>query len=220
MQPTSHANALPWRRTAWYLAGALLAGAATAALVAVNLARGEVVIDPGDGGVDLPPSNVCQNRCPAPSTDEIFLKVDGIPGESAHVHHRDEIAARSWSLGAEQKGGGPRGGKADFKDLTVVKTVDKATPKLMEALATGKHIREVELKVHRGGGAGNDYLKVKITDVVVSSIQMGGSNGEVPTETVTFSYGKIEFMYTPQDAEGGPGETESFGWDLKRNVRS
>lgn len=57
-------------------------------------------------------------------------------------------------------------------DITVTKVIDKATPKLNEALCTGTHIPEVQIEV-RGSGQSTIYT---LKDVVIKSIAKSGKN--------------------------------------------
>ena len=92
---------------------------------------------------------------PTSASQDMFLKVDGVPGESADAQHKDQIDVQSWSFGAENS----RGGKATFQEFTITKKIDQASPKFLQALAKGTHIKDVELSV-RKAGARNDYLKM------------------------------------------------------------
>ena len=59
---------------------------------------------------------------------DIFLKVDGIKGESTDVNHKDEIEVLSWSWGVTQTpgssaGSGASSGKPNISELVVGKLV-------------------------------------------------------------------------------------------------
>lgn len=87
---------------------------------------------------------------------DVFLRVDGIKGESTDAHHKDEIEVLSWSWGATQTSGssvgsGASSGKPSISELVVGKLVDKASPNLFRSCLTGKHINEVELAERRAG---------------------------------------------------------------------
>jgi type VI secretion system secreted protein Hcp len=41
--------------------------------------------------------------------------------------------------------------------------------------------------------------------------------GEVPTESVSLNYAKIEFDYKPQKADGSLDAAKHFGYNLKEN---
>lgn len=154
---------------------------------------------------------------------DYFLKLDGIPGESKDSKHAGEIDVLSFSLGVAQTGtsagGGAGTGKAIFQDISFVATMNKASPKLFEASASGKYIKEAVLtavKVDKKDR--QEYLIVKMTDVLVSSYQTGGSSGNVPVDQFSINYAKIEIEYRPTNPDGTLGTPIKAGWDLKENA--
>jgi type VI secretion system secreted protein Hcp len=73
---------------------------------------------------------------------DIFAKIGDIKGESVGAKHKDEIEVLSFSWGVANSGSTPSGGgggagKAAFQDLSFVHDIDKATPALFKACATG-----------------------------------------------------------------------------------
>jgi type VI secretion system secreted protein Hcp len=73
----------------------------------------------------------------------------------------------------------------------------------------------------KAGGTQQEYLKVTLKEVIVSSIQESGSGGDsLPTESVTLNFSHIEVEYKPQDEKGGLGGVVKAGWDLKKNVKA
>ncbi len=156
---------------------------------------------------------------------DMFLKLTGIEGESPDHKHKGEIAIESFSFGVQQigtsgSGGGGGAGKASFHDLSVTKRADKATPMLMLNCATGTHIKDALLTVRKAGGDQQEYYKVKMTDLLVSSFQNQGSgHDDVPMESVSLNYAKIEFEYAEQKADGTLGGKSTAGYDLKLNKK-
>jgi type VI secretion system secreted protein Hcp len=156
---------------------------------------------------------------------DMYLKIDGIKGESADAKHKDEIDLLSWSWGASQAGtmhdsGGGGAGKANFQDLSVTKWVDVASPKLLKAVSTGEHIKEVVLVCRKAGGKSPlEYLKIVMKECLISSVSTGGSGGEDRlTESVTINFGEYRYEYTPQKADGTPGGVMPFGYDIRSNT--
>ena len=146
---------------------------------------------------------------------QYFLKVDGIQGESKDAAHKDEIDVLSfaWGLthsGATPSGGGGGAGKASFQDLHVVKRGDKASPKLFEACASGQHIKEVVLTCRRSGKNPLEFLRYKLSNVVVTSYQVGGSAPDAPTDQSSFNFDKIEMEYRAASAQ----PAVRAGWDI------
>ena len=156
---------------------------------------------------------------------DMFLKIDGIDGESADSKHKGEIDIQSWSWGASQTGSmamgaGGGAGKVSMQDLSITKHIDKATPKLFEALVTGKHLKEAKLVLRGSGGSQVEYLVITLTDVLVSSYSTGGSSGEDrPTESLSFNFAQMKMSYVEQDAKVIPGPAVEFGWDVKANKK-
>lgn len=154
---------------------------------------------------------------------DYFLKIDGVPGESADAGHKDWINLESWSWGATQAGtgGGGGAGKVSVDSFSFGKTVDKASPKLFESLTTGKHIKDVTLELCRPNEDGRlqCYLTIKLTDVLVSGYQIGGSGGDVPTDQFSLNFAKIEFEYKPQKEDGSLDAPVKAGYDVKANKK-
>ena len=157
---------------------------------------------------------------------DYFLKIPGVDGESTDAGHKNEIEILSWSWGESNSstvvgGGGTGTGKVTMQDFHFVKKMDKATPKLMLACATGQHIAQAVLSVRRPssdpGGNPVEYLKVTFTDLLVRSYQTGGSSGDViPTETLSLNFAAIKFEYTPYDPATGEAQAPVvFEYDLR-----
>jgi type VI secretion system secreted protein Hcp len=156
---------------------------------------------------------------------DAFLKIDGLPGESTDDKHKDWIEVLSYSWGVSQSAsrsastsGGASSERADFQDFSIVKAMDKASPKLALACAQGKHFKDVALELCRAGGDKLKYMEYKLEEVIVSSASVGGGGGGEPTESVTFNYGKINWTYTQQKRSDGTGGGQiAAKWDLTAN---
>jgi type VI secretion system secreted protein Hcp len=155
---------------------------------------------------------------------DYFIKFDGIKGESADVKHKDEIDVESWSwgethAGAASSGGGGGAGKVSMQDFHFVMKLNRASPTLMKACATGQHIKMATLSARKAGKGQQEYLTFKFQDVLVSSIQTGGSEDAdvLPTDQVSFNFAKLEVEYKPEKADGSLGAAVEFRYDLKAN---
>jgi type VI secretion system secreted protein Hcp len=154
---------------------------------------------------------------------DAFLKFGDIKGESTDSKHKDEIAIESFSWGVAQHGvqgvgGGMGSGKAAFTDFSVVKVVDKASPALFQACATGKHIKEVLVTLRRAGGEQLDYLVYKFSDVMITGYQASGApgGGGLPAENLSFNFTKIQIDYTQQNEKGQAAGKVGATYDLKQ----
>ena len=154
--------------------------------------------------------------------NDYFLNIDGIPGESQDSRHKDwiELASFSWGLthpGAGT-GSGHSEGRAQFEGFRFVMAVNKASPRLFLACASGTQIKEASLSVVRPGSAPLEYLKMKLSEVLVTSFAEAAGEEE-PQDTVGFNFDRIEMDYTPQQATGTTGTLVKSGWDLSRNAK-
>ncbi len=156
---------------------------------------------------------------------DYFLKIDGIDGESSDHKHSKEIEVQSWSWGETNHGdaahgGGLGAGKVSMQDFHFTMHVCKATPKLMEHCATGQHIKTAELTCRKAGKDQQEFLKIKMSDLIVSSFQHGGSHGDViPIDQISLNFSKIEYEYKAQKADGTLDGAIKAGWDLKQNKK-
>jgi type VI secretion system secreted protein Hcp len=151
---------------------------------------------------------------------DYFLKIDGIAGESQDSKHKGEIELESFSWGATQElrpGAGGGAGKVQMQDFHFVMTVNKASPKLFLACATGQHLKNATLVARKAGKAQQEFLLYKFTDVLISSYQTGGTAEVLPIDQVAFNFAKIEIELRPQKADGTLGPPEKGGWDVKKN---
>jgi type VI secretion system secreted protein Hcp len=157
---------------------------------------------------------------------DFFLKLDGIKGESKDHKHVGEIDIESFSWGATQpgshaSGGGGGQGKVSFQDFHFTMRLNKASPQLLQNCASGKHIKEATLVARKAGDKPMEYLKVKFTDILVSSYQAGGMSGggDIPMDQVSLNFAKINVEYFEQDDKGGSTAPTIASWDLKQNKK-
>jgi type VI secretion system secreted protein Hcp len=157
---------------------------------------------------------------------DYFLKIDGIDGEAQDSKHKNEIDIESWSFGATNSGtmssaGGGGAGKVKFDDFHFVMKVNKSSPKLMLACASGEHIKKAVLTCRKAGKDQQEFLKYTFSDCIVSSFQQGGSSeGQIiPTDQITLNFAKIEKEYKAQKQDGTLDGAIKSGWDLKQNVK-
>jgi type VI secretion system secreted protein Hcp len=152
---------------------------------------------------------------------DTFLKLGDIKGESKDAKHAGEIDVLSWSWGLSQTGsmsvgGGGGAGKANFNDLNIMHALDKASPVLMKACATGEHIKEGTLVSRKVGKGPQEYLIIKMNDVLITSVQPSGSS-EHPMESVSMQFAKVDLEYKPQKEDGSLDAGVHFKYDIKQN---
>jgi type VI secretion system secreted protein Hcp len=152
---------------------------------------------------------------------DYFLKIDGIQGESRDDRHKDEIDIESFSWGETQSGsfavgGGGGAGKVSMQDFHFTMLVNKASPALFLACAQGDHIKNAILTCRKAGRDQQEFMKVTMNDVLVSSFQIGGAgSGNSPTDQISLNFAKIEIEYKERDATGKLMGSIKKWFDLK-----
>ena len=153
---------------------------------------------------------------------DIFAKIGDIKGESLDAKHKDEIEILSFSWGVTNSGSAATGsgagsGKATFQDLVVVQNIDKASPELMRACATGTHLKEATITHRKAGKGQQEFLVVKMNDVIITGVTHGGATGQPYSETVSLAFAKVDLEYKPQKPDGSLDASVVFKYDLKAN---
>ena len=160
---------------------------------------------------------------------DMFLKIDGINGDSADDAHQQWIEITSYSHRVYQPVGGAisaqgvhTGGRADHADFAVVKRLDGSSPTLVLHCCMGKHIPNIRFELCRAMGEKTTFMVYTFKDVIVASVGPSGSGDTedpLPMEEITFRYGQINWEYTPTDITGGgkKGAAVQSGWSTLAN---
>jgi type VI secretion system secreted protein Hcp len=144
----------------------------------------------------------------------MFLKLDGITGESHDAFHKGEIDVLSFSWGASAStaiGSGQATGlgsrHSHSLSLNFTKISDSASPQLFDKWCGGNVIKEAVFTARHpspqtitdttnaAGIAGSPeyFLKLTLTEVLVSSFMQGGhaQTDSSPMEQVSLNFAKI-----------------------------
>jgi type VI secretion system Hcp family effector len=133
--------------------------------------------------------------------------------------HKGEIDATSWHWGIAQTAKASVGGgtsTADVQDLTIVKFVDSATPKLFSACHSstqlvgadkpvdGKEVGVVLTLFRNDNGKNLEYMIIKLCGkVIVTSVNTGDAGADdMYTETVTFNFSYAVIGYRKSASDG------------------
>ncbi|MDM0034886.1 type VI secretion system tube protein Hcp [Variovorax sp. J22P271] len=156
-------------------------------------------------------------------SQDIFLKVNGIAGESQDATHKDEIEVLDWEWEITQQstmhaGSGGGAGKATVSDLTFDHYVDRASPNLLKYCLTGKHIETAILVVRKAGGSPLEYLTITLGNVIVTKVAPAlTATMSRPREAVSLAFARVKQEYVMQNQQGGSGGTVSAGYDIQQN---
>jgi len=156
---------------------------------------------------------------------DMFMKLDGIKGESRDKTHGGEIDVLAWSWGLSNSGtfhtgGGGGAGKANVQDLSFTKYVDAGSADLQLSCANGKHIAKGTLVVRKAGEEPLEYIIIELSKILVSSVSTGGSGGvDRRTENVTLNFEEVHFTYWTQGEKGSKGESSEYKYNIAENVK-
>ncbi|PLY02115.1 MAG: hypothetical protein C0622_06000 [Desulfuromonas sp.] len=165
---------------------------------------------------------------PAVAQAAIYMKVEGVPGESKDSNHRDwiDVMSVSHQLAGDSSTsfatGGRTAARATFGDFIVIKSLDKATPKLNLFGAKGEHISRVVIERTLSGGDMRNlvYLQYILDDVVVSGVETDftADPHDGGREKVALSFGKITCIYTEMDERGMAKGNVAYSWSVARGM--
>jgi type VI secretion system secreted protein Hcp len=160
-----------------------------------------------------------------------YMQAVGIPGESTDANHEGWIEVLGVNYSGEHPTpktqssvGGRIGRRVEFSDFTVVKEMDKASPKLHLYCCSGEHIPEVVIEFTMVEPVTSNtvvYHKVTLKEVAVlrfAPLMSHRMNGEyVHIEEVSLGYDEIHWEYTPYNAQGGAEEPVVEAWGRKEH---
>jgi type VI secretion system secreted protein Hcp len=150
---------------------------------------------------------------------DCYLKLDGIKGEAVQKDHKDEIEIVNWNWDVNNPsctvGSGSSVGKGTPGFVSLSKNYDSASPTLAKYCANGKHFTTATLSMAKSGEGQQTFLTVTLKEVFIASVGVNATKGGDVSESVSISYGDIEFAYKPQKADGSMGGDVKFGWDTR-----
>lgn len=155
---------------------------------------------------------------------DMFIEIDGVNGESSIKQNAIDID--SWSFGMSQQGTshvatGSGAGKVSVQDIHIMKQADKVSPTLMLKCCSGEHIKKAKITCRKAGGQKPlDYYTIELEDILVSSVQTTGSNGnDLVSESLSINFSKFKVVYTPQTSTGGGSGGVECSWDVSKNTK-
>ncbi len=157
----------------------------------------------------------------------MFMKVDGVTGESEDAQHKGWTDIQSFSWGASQpgamaSGSGGNAGRASFNDLVAVAYMDKGTAAILKNCVTGKHLPSVEISACKTGGKQIEFMRITLEEVLVTSAQVTGVDPSDAADRLLMNYGfqaaRVKKQYWQQTDTGGKGAEVSAGWNIKENT--
>jgi type VI secretion system Hcp family effector len=123
------------------------------------------------------------------------------------------------NIGSQSSGTGA--GRVDFKEFSITRRIDRASPTFFKMACSGTPFKNVTLALRRASGgdtAGLFFLRFDFKLAAVKTISWSHDE-TAPKEEVTFEYGGFHLQYAPQNSDGSQGTTMQDGWDRTKNVR-
>ena len=141
----------------------------------------------------------------------MFISYEGIDGEAIDPDGIESSIVYGYSHSISNPYDPATGALTNrqHSPLRIMKPIDKATPKLIEACTKGTVIPIVSLKMYfQTDSVAKRFYVIELTNAKVTSYQGYGSvmvedqDYDFPKETVSFTYESIKWIYTEYDDAG------------------
>ena len=156
----------------------------------------------------------------------IYVKYDGIDGEATQSDHVKwlDIGSIQWGVGraisaTSGSTSNREASEPSVSEVTLSKMMDSSSPKLFTEAVTGAVGKKVVIHLVTTGSPGKTYAEYTLTNALVSSYSMS-SGGDRPTESVSISFTKLEFKFTPYDDKNKAGTPISVSYDISTTKSS
>jgi type VI secretion system secreted protein Hcp len=160
---------------------------------------------------------------------EMYLKLDGVTGGTKNFTYKGWSDVTAWGWGLVSNRSSSHVSDKDmtsFKEISVTKRIGSDTASIMQLYAQGTTVPYAELNVvpvlSKKEGK-HKYLALRMEDVLVKSIVIGGTTEEdFFNEKIILLFDKIMFEYsfysaaTVEHAKGTDVDY-SFAWDIEHN---
>jgi type VI secretion system secreted protein Hcp len=155
---------------------------------------------------------------------DTHIKFDGVDGES--THKTTKVRSRSCpgpGSVSNVNAGAPSAAVRVKARATPAMTSTSCTPttrrpRSWPSAAPRVHFPTVVLTARKSGEGQKDFLKVTMKEVFITSVQPSGSSQGDIVESVSMSYGSVDFSYKAQDDKGALGGEVKYGWNVKTTV--
>jgi len=156
----------------------------------------------------------------------IYVKYDGIDGEATQEEHKKwlDVSSIQWGVGraistTSGSTANREASEPSVSEVTLTKLMDSSSPKLFTESVTGAAGKTVVIHLVTTGSPGKTYAEYTLTNALASSYSMS-SGGDRPSESVSISFTKLEFKFTPYDGNNKAGTPISVSYDLSTTKSS
>ena len=153
---------------------------------------------------------------------DIFAKIGDIKGESLDDKHKDEVEVLSLLPGHHQhrahsfrRWRGCRQGHipGSFHRSQNRQGISEAAG----ACATGQHLKEATITFRKAGKGRQEFLIVKMNDVIITGVVQSAPGSEAGSETVNLEFAKVDWEFKPQKADGSLDAGIHFKFNIQSN---
>ena len=129
---------------------------------------------------------------------DLFLKIDGVEGETLDQDHQKWITIESYDfeysvVGSEASARSK--GKLEKSPLTITKMLDKSTPALLQKLVGQEQLGDMEISLTLTSGDRTEILHLIFRNAQITSIVSSSKEGDIPMEDITFTYEGLVMNY-------------------------
>ncbi|WP_291295948.1 type VI secretion system tube protein Hcp [Elioraea sp.] len=150
----------------------------------------------------------------------VFMHFEGVEGNVTAKGYEKWIEVNSFQFGAGRGISTPTGGAenreasaASVSEVTVTKSMDKASPKLFEAALISNEGKMVKVVMTRTGKELTELCSYKFENTLVSGYSVS-SGGDTPSESLSLNFAKFEYSYTGSDVAGKDASKMKVGYDI------
>lgn len=153
------------------------------------------------------------------ASDPIYMNFPGISGDTMTKGFENQIQLDSFQWGVERAISSPTGGTRESSaphvgEITITKLMDKASPLLLQNSLVGQAVSPVTITFVKNTGTGPiRYAAYTLDNVLISGYSVS-SGGDTPSETLSLSFTKITFTFTPTNPDGSLGTPIQTTYDL------
>ena len=150
----------------------------------------------------------------------IYMNFDGIEGEATQQDHKKwiDVLSLSWGVGrgistVEENNNNREASEPSLSDVTIIKNFDAASPSLFTEATAGNAGKTVKIELTTTGEPSVVTCTYTLSNALISSYSVSTSS-ERPIESISISYTKLEFKFTPYDEAHKAGAPTTISYDL------
>lgn len=154
----------------------------------------------------------------------IYVKYGNIKGDATHHAHKAADgwwAAHSATYSVSRAISTPTGSTQDrtpshahVTDIVVTKTQNTSSSAFFKEATVGEGVPCTIHFVQDGGLHGEVYMELILTNAMISHFNQHGSESGRPSESMSFSFTKLEVKTTEYDAKGKTVTSKGYTFDV------